>query len=199
MKLKTDDAELVRAALTGDQDAYRKLYKRHRPFVVRAVYRYCKPSDLEDMVQIAFSQIFSKMRQWRGDSKFGTWAYRVAVNEAFMEHRKISSKVFQNATSIDAAGNDGLRDTPKWEPQSENRDIEIAGDGAKLRDAVEHLSRRYREVTQCRLQELTIEETARELSLSIGSIKAYRWRAEKRIREYIEEEAKKRKMESGYA
>lgn len=199
MKLKTDDAELVRAALTGDQDAYRKLYKRHRPFVVRSVYRYCKPSDLEDMVQIAFSQIFSKMRQWRGDSKFGTWAYRVAVNEAFMEHRKISSKVFQNATSIDAAGNDGLRDTLKWEPQSENRDIEIAGDGAKLLDAVEHLCPSYKFVTLCRLQEMTIAETAEELQLSIGAVKAYRCRAEKKIRKYIEKEAEKRKRESGYA
>jgi RNA polymerase sigma-70 factor (ECF subfamily) len=195
---RVDDGDLVRSALAGDQDAYTSLYVRHRRSVMKAIFRYCELTDLDDMIQVAFAQIFSKMGQWNGDSQFGTWMHRVAVNQVLMEYRKIAAKVSRNSLSIDG-GNDGLREFPKWEPWGENRDIEIARDGAKLLDAVEHLCPSYKFVTLCRLQEMTIAETAEELQLSIGAVKAYRCRAEKKIRKYIEKEAEKRKRESGYA
>ena len=176
------DAVLVDAALAGDQDAYRDLYERHRKGVVNAVFRYCSVNDIDDMVQIVFVKVFSKMGQWKRDSKFGTWVYKVAVNEVLQEYRRSASKVIRYSESLDEPITDGFGGSAKWEIGIENKDIAIAGDGDKLRDAVAHLPRCWRDVTECLLREMTIDETAKSLGISEGAVKSYRSRRRRMVR-----------------
>lgn len=76
----------VEAAAAGDVAAFRLLYDRHFDFVTRQVGRVMGPQfgsaggELEDVVQEVFVQVFRSLQNYRSESKFTTWLYRVAYN-----------------------------------------------------------------------------------------------------------------------
>jgi RNA polymerase sigma-70 factor (ECF subfamily) len=89
-----DDGDLViRRAAAGDPDAFRALFTKHRSDVARLVYRMLNaPSDLDDVVQEVFVQVFRSLKDFRGQSKFSTWLHRVTVNVVLMHRRSARSR-----------------------------------------------------------------------------------------------------------
>lgn len=90
----TDDAEgFVRRAAAGDSEAFRALFVRHKGDVSRLVYRMLNgPSDLDDIVQEVFVQVFRSLKDFRGQAKFSTWLHRVTVNVVLMHRRSARSR-----------------------------------------------------------------------------------------------------------
>ena len=85
------DAVAVERTLAGDRNAYRVLVERHSQNVYRLAYRMTGNShDAEEVVQEAFLRGYQKLRQFAGQSNFGTWVYRIAANYAIdrMRQRK---------------------------------------------------------------------------------------------------------------
>jgi RNA polymerase sigma-70 factor (ECF subfamily) len=88
-----DDDDVVRRAAAGDAEAFRALFVRHRSDVARLVYRMLSgPSDLDDVVQEVFVQVFRSLKDFRGQSKFSTWLHRVTVNVVLMHRRSARSR-----------------------------------------------------------------------------------------------------------
>jgi RNA polymerase sigma factor (sigma-70 family) len=88
-----DEESLIAKAATGDTVAFRKLYERHRGDVARLVYRMLGArSDLDDVVQEVFFQVFRSLKDFRGQSKFSTWLHRVTVNVVLMHRRSARSR-----------------------------------------------------------------------------------------------------------
>lgn len=84
---------LVRRAAAGDADAFRTLFVRHRSDVARLVYRMLNaPSDLDDVIQEVFVQVFRSLKDFRGQAKFTTWLHRVTVNVVLMHRRSARSR-----------------------------------------------------------------------------------------------------------
>jgi len=82
------DASLVTRGQAGDRDAHRQLYELYGPKVFRLMVRMVGSQDAVDLTQQVFLQVYRKMHQFAGNSKFGTWLYRVAVNEALQYRRR---------------------------------------------------------------------------------------------------------------
>src|SRR6266581_9646953 len=83
-----DDLEL-RRAMTGDERAMRQLWLRHSPHIDAVVRRLCGDHDIAaDIAQEVWIQIFRALPSYRGDSQFGTWAHRIAVNRTLNALRK---------------------------------------------------------------------------------------------------------------
>ena len=99
----SDESELLSKASTGDTVAFRALYLRHRPDVARLVFRMLGArSDLDDVVQEVFFQVFRSLKDFRGQSKFSTWLHRVTVNVVLMHRRAARSRpVFSEEPSND--------------------------------------------------------------------------------------------------
>ena len=79
----------IREAQTGDAAAFERLYRMH----VDKVYGLClrmtgNVAEAEDCTQDAFIQAWSKLNNFRGESAFGTWLHRVAVNTVLGRMRK---------------------------------------------------------------------------------------------------------------
>lgn len=90
--MPSDDRVVGRAA-AGDTEAFRALFVRHRGEVARLVHRMLNaPSDLDDVVQEVFVQVFRSLRDFRGQSKFSTWLHRVTVNVVLMHRRSARSR-----------------------------------------------------------------------------------------------------------
>lgn len=84
---------LVRRAAAGDAEAFRALFVRHRSDVARLVYRMLNgPSDLDDVIQEVFVQVFRSLKDFRGQAKFTTWLHRVTVNVVLMHRRSARSR-----------------------------------------------------------------------------------------------------------
>jgi RNA polymerase sigma-70 factor, ECF subfamily len=80
----SDDAELVRRALTRDDTAFRTIMERYN----RRLYRIARSilrnySEAEDVVQEAYITAFTRLGGFRGDSSLATWLSRITMNEAF--------------------------------------------------------------------------------------------------------------------
>ncbi len=99
-----DDDELVARCQAGDAQAFSELYRRHRVSVARLVQRLgARQSDQDDLIQEAFVQVHRSLPDFRGQSRFGTWLYRVTVNVVLMYRRSVRSRP-------------PLAEAPPWSP-----------------------------------------------------------------------------------
>lgn len=102
------DDDTVRRAAAGEREAFRDLFTRHRGDVLRLCYRMMGPrSDLDDVVQEVFFQVFKSLKDFRGQSKFTTWLHRVTVNVVLMHRRAERSRpAYAEEASPDVVGDD---------------------------------------------------------------------------------------------
>src|SRR5690348_18369407 len=99
----------VQRALAGDQAAMRALWTRHAPHVDVVVRRLVgnDPDLAADIAQEVWIQIFRALPSYRGDSQFGTWAHRIAVNRTLNALRKtrrlanIETEVQEDSAAVD--------------------------------------------------------------------------------------------------
>jgi RNA polymerase sigma-70 factor (ECF subfamily) len=100
-----DENGLIARAVAGEAAAFRALYERHRADVARLVFRMLGPrSDMEDVVQEVFVQVYKSLVDFRGQSKFSTWLHRVTINVVLMYRRAARSRpVFADEPIADAA------------------------------------------------------------------------------------------------
>jgi RNA polymerase sigma-70 factor, ECF subfamily len=85
-----NEKQTIQLAIEGDEAAMRSLWSRHAPHI-DAVVRRLVGNDLDlaaDIAQEVWIQIFRALPQYRGDSQFGTWAHRIAVNRTLNALRK---------------------------------------------------------------------------------------------------------------
>ena len=108
----TDLSELIERCKAGDGLAFREVFRSHRADVARLVQRMTgRPSDLEDLVQEVFLQVYRSIKDFRGQSRFSTWLYRVTVNVVLMQRRAARSRPVLNEAPEDGFGAD-LRELP---------------------------------------------------------------------------------------
>lgn len=79
----TTDQDLVERVQRGDKTAFDLLVRKYQHRVVKLVMRYLRdPADAEDVAQEAFIKAYRALPQFRGESAFYTWLYRIAINTA---------------------------------------------------------------------------------------------------------------------
>jgi len=105
-------SELIERCKAGDGMAFREIFRDHRSDVARLVQRMTgRPADLEDIVQEVFLQVYRSIKDFRGQSRFSTWLYRVTVNVVLMQRRAAKSRPVLHEAPEDGFGAD-LRDLP---------------------------------------------------------------------------------------
>ena len=180
------DAELVVLANEGNESAIRTIvqrYNRRLYRVVRAVLQ--DDADAEDAVQETYLKAFSKLKSFRGDAALSTWLTRIALNEALARLRRR-----RNRTAIEARETEGERvgaslimfpsliSPPNPETEMARRQIRDL-----LEKMVNELPESFRIVFVLRdIEELSIEETATQLSLKPQTVKTRLHRARHLIR-----------------
>ncbi len=183
----TDDATLVAQTRDGDTHAFSELVKRYEGKVFRLAHHVTQNrEDAEDVLQETFLKAYEHLDQFRGDSKFYTWIVRIAVNQALMKLRRRKS---DNAVSIDETidtGEDNLvREIAAWDENAEQR-YSREEIGEILNSAVQSLEPLYRSVFVLRdIEDLSTEETAEALDLSVPAVKSRLLRARLQLREKL--------------
>lgn len=171
MSREPADDELVRAARSGDLDAFRLLVQNHQSRIFSLALRLVRDrAEAEDMTQEAFIRIYRGLPSFRGDSAFTTWMTRVALNTF---HRHLS-RLPRPAESIDAVTDE---DRPPVELPDTAEGPEAGAASAQQARRVRHLVAQlpspFREtLTIFYLQERSVEEAAKALNVSTGTLKS---------------------------
>jgi len=84
-----EDIVIIHQVLQGDQNAYRLIVDKHKYHVLNLIYRIVgNREEAEDLAQDVFVKVYQKLGSFKEQSKFSTWLYRIAYNEAVSTMRK---------------------------------------------------------------------------------------------------------------
>lgn len=168
------DHGLIQRAVDGDERAMRQLWSQHAPHIDAVVRRLVgDPDQAADVAQEVWIQIFRALPSYRGESQFGTWAHRIAVNRTLNALRK-TRRLDRLETGIE-------EDTASVEQGSEGTLIM-----ASIQDATSQLSPGARTVFVMHdIEGYTHEEIARELGITTGGSKSQLFKARAKLRRLL--------------
>ncbi|HYO62781.1 MAG TPA: sigma-70 family RNA polymerase sigma factor [Pyrinomonadaceae bacterium] len=156
---------IISACRQGDRDAFRLLFEAYKDRVYSVALYFFGGDETTagDITQQVFLKLFTKITQFREESEFTTWLYRLATNECVDEHRK--RRRFLPFAGEDAAP----RRPPARRPQEDSfARAEVAGD---VQRAVAALKPKLRVAILLKyFEELSYEEIARVLGCSKGTV-----------------------------
>jgi RNA polymerase sigma-70 factor (ECF subfamily) len=182
-----DELILVERARAGDDSAFTELLNRYERKILRLAKNITQnDEDAEDILQETFLKAYSNLDKFKGDAKFYTWIVRIAVNESLMKLRKRKSdKTVSLDEQLDTGEDFVPREIAVWE---DNPEQSYSRDEMKdiLDNAVEALPPIFRSVFVLRdIEELSTEETADALGISIPAVKSRLLRARLQLRERL--------------
>ena len=182
-----DEAAIVAQARLGDAKAFSELLRRYEGKIFRlALHITQNREDAEDVLQEAFLKAYEHLDQFQGQSKFYTWIVRIAVNQALMKLRKRKSdRSVSLDETIDTGEDTVAREIAAWDenPEQQYSREEI---NEILKSAIDGLAPIYRAVFVLRdVDELSTEETAEALELSVPAVKSGLLRARLQLRDKL--------------
>jgi RNA polymerase sigma-70 factor (ECF subfamily) len=182
-----DESTLVAQSRQGDTVAFGELVRRYEAKIFRLAQHVTQNrEDAEDVLQETFMKAYEHLDQFQGNSKFYTWIVRIAVNQALMKlRRRKTDKSVSLDETIDTGEDTIVREVAAWDEDPEQR-FSREELGGILDTAVESLEPPYRSVFVLRdIEELSTEETADALGLSIPAVKSRLLRARLQLREKL--------------
>jgi RNA polymerase sigma-70 factor (ECF subfamily) len=184
--VKDDEPILVAAAKSGDIGAFETLVGRYERKIFRLTNNITQnKEDAEDAMQEAFLKAFEHLGEFQGNSRFYTWLVRIAVNQALMKLRRRRPNQVSLDEEIDTGEDTIPREVEDWGPSPEER-YEQTEMGHILSDVIGELDPSFRVVFQLRdIEELSTEETAEALGLSIPAVKSRLLRARLKLRQKL--------------
>ncbi|HEX3878749.1 MAG TPA: sigma-70 family RNA polymerase sigma factor [Bryobacteraceae bacterium] len=189
-----DEAALVEQSRQGDTEAYGQLVRRYQNKIFRLAQHITQNrEDAEDVLQETFLKAYEHLDQFQGNSKFYTWVVRIAVNQALMKlRRRKNDKSVSLDETIDTGEDTIVREIAAWDEDPEQR-LSREEIGGILDTAVQSLEAPYRSVFVLRdIEELSTEETAEALGLSVPAVKSRLLRARLQLREKLTRQFKRK-------
>src|ERR1700721_1114287 len=183
---KDDEGSLGAAAKAGDIDAFETLVGRYERKIFRLAQNITQnKEDAEDVMQEAFLKSYQHLDEFQGNSRFYTWLVRIAVNQALMKLRKRRPNQISLDEDVDTGEDTIPREVEDWGPSPEDR-YEQSELGDILNTTIAELEPPFRIVFQLRdIEELSTEETAEALGLSIPAVKSRLLRARLKLRQKL--------------
>jgi RNA polymerase sigma-70 factor (ECF subfamily) len=180
------DRDLLGRMAAGDREALGPLMERHQRRLYRIALSYLRdPDDALDAVQEIFVKAYQGAARWDGGSEVGPWLTRIAVNHSIDRYRRSRRRLAAETPLDEDEGETDLRLShagPSPERGVLGREV-----GERIAAALRSLPERQRAVFVLRhYDELPLEEIARTLDMSLGTVKSSLHRAVHRLRERLE-------------
>lgn len=184
---KNPDWELVQLVQSGDKKAFDLLVLKYQNKVINLVKRYVRDTaEAEDIAQEAFIKAYRALPDFRGDSAFYTWLYRIAINTAknFLvaagRRPPVSDMDINGEEHVD--GREELSEIATPESLMERDQLEYA-----IEKAVDELPEDLRTaLTLCELEGMSYEEIAQVMETPIGTVRSRIFRARQAVEEQLQ-------------
>jgi RNA polymerase sigma-70 factor (ECF subfamily) len=181
---------LLKRLRARDERAFRELVGEHRDRVFNITYRMLgNRHEAEDVAQEVFIAVFKQIDNFREESKFSTWLYRVTVNHCknrikYLARRHDRDRDELDETTTTTGSNGAIGSTA---PSSPDRALESAQMEEVLREAIKSLDDDHRTVVILRdIEDLSIEEISAITDLPDGTVKSKLHRARLALRKKLQ-------------
>lgn len=185
------EARLVQLLRKRDETAFNELVLTYEAQVYRLAFRILGGAeDAQDLTQEVFVQVFRSIENFRGDSKLGTWLFRITVNLSKNHNKYLARRQKKNHSELDESLGEGAHgalgvtsgEVPEPEAQAVGHQIERI-----VRDALNSLDEEHRTLVILRdIEGLSYEEVAEIAELPLGTLKSRLHRARATLRQKIE-------------
>lgn len=183
---KDADQLLVERVQQGDKRAFDLLVLKYQHKIISVVHRYMRdPADVNDVVQEAFIKAYRALPNFRGESAFYTWMYRIAINTAKNDLISKGRRPPSSDVDIDDAeyysGNDNLHDVDTPENNFFRDELQHA-----VQNVIQSLPDDLRTaVTLREMDGLSYEEIAEIMECPVGTVRSRIFRAREAIDKVI--------------
>ena len=174
-QVKDKDFDLIEAINSGEVEKFQDLVKRYEAKLYNFSLRMCRdPSDAEDMIQDTFLNVFRYLKNFRHETKFKNWLYKVAASTCFKKRRKSKFAPDKELSLEEFLPKDETEKpdhVPQWAlmPLDKLLNEELAG---VINKAIITLPKKYRMVILLRdIEGFSTTETAQILNLSPSNVK----------------------------
>jgi len=196
----SNEQDLIAASKDGDPAALDALVREHQGRVYAFAMRMCRNvEDAKDILQETFLGMVRSIREFRQESKFTTWLYRIASNACLKKHRRgVFDPTPEQELSLDELmprpDSEGRRpQIADWSEDAERALLtgELTG---RMETAIDKLPREYKIVLLLRdVEGFSAEETAEMLKISVPAVKSRLHRARvfvrKELADYFQEKS----------
>ncbi|MFZ0285616.1 MAG: sigma-70 family RNA polymerase sigma factor [Terriglobales bacterium] len=201
--MRVEESAIVAELKAGSEDAYARLIGEFHQPVYNLIYRMVSdPADAPDTTQEVFLKVFRGMKHFHGESSLKTWIYRIALHEAsnrrrwWFRHksRETSIEPLESAVSAASALRDSLAD------DAESPFDQFAHEEVRMRvtEELRKVAEPYRTAVVLRdLEEMSYEEIAEVMQVSLGTVKSRLTRGRQALRERLVLYARETGLELG--
>ena len=182
---------LLKKSMKGDNDAFGELILKYENFVYNTVYHAIgNREDAFDVSQEVFIKAFRALKNFRGDCKFSTWLYKIAMNASkdYIREKSKRRTISLSDWTDEENGNrppDIIEDSIDAKPEESYERNETRD---SVRKAIANLSEDHRTVIVLRdIEGYSYEEIADMLDLEIGTVKSRISRARNAVKENLKE------------
>jgi RNA polymerase sigma-70 factor (ECF subfamily) len=187
--IKDNDFDLIQAINSGQTEKFHDLVKRYEQKLYNFSLRMCRnPSDAEDMIQDTFLNIFRYLKNFRHETKFKNWLYKVAASTCIKKRRKSKFAPEQELSLDEFLPNDEAEkpdNVPEWAmlPLDKLLNEELS---SVINKTILALPKKYRVVIVLRdIEGFSTSETAQILNLSPSNVKVRLHRARLYLRDKL--------------
>ena len=180
------DRELVLKVQQGDKSAFDLLVLKYQHRIIQLVNRYVKdPSEAQDVAQEAFIKAYRALENFRGDSAFYTWLYRIAINTA--KNYLVSRNRRRSDYHVDVQDAEQVENLSQLKgmdtPDSLLQNDEIV---ETIKTAIEKLPEDMKNAIMLReFEGMSYEEIAQTMECPVGTVRSRIFRAREAIDEKL--------------
>jgi RNA polymerase sigma-70 factor (ECF subfamily) len=185
--MRNEDLMLIDRARDGDRSAFDQLVLKYEARAYQYAFRLTRdPEQAGDVVSDAFLRVYSALKNFRGQSAFSTWLYRIVTN-CFLDRKKRDKD--GNNVSLDSSVNIGDGEVERQYEDDSDGPAEIAERNARetaIQDALGSMPEYQRAMLiMYHVEGLSYEEISEALDLPIGTVKSRLNRARVALREQL--------------
>lgn len=176
------DQELVQKVQQGDKSAFDHLVRKYQSKIISLVNRYVKDSnEAQDVAQEAFIKAYRALGNFRGDSAFYTWLYRIAINTA--KNYLVSRARRHSESQVDVTEAEQVYNAPQLKGlETPDQDLQNDEIIKAISSVMEKLPEEMRNAIMLReFEGMSYEEIAQAMECPVGTVRSRIFRAREAI------------------
>ncbi len=187
--MKIKDSELILNAQKGDMQAFEELLEKYDRSVMNIAYSYrTNEEDAKDIYQEVFMRVFKGLRNFKFNSEFSTWLFRITTNVCITYHRRMKRHSYDSLDkSIPGGEEESLKISETIEGEEQTDSDTIGGDiSSHISSALDQLPPQQKLVFTLKHYEgYKIREIAEMIKCSEGTVKRYLFTATNKMRDKL--------------